>query len=52
MADENKTCDHHVCSCAVNGDSDYCSPYCKTASDVVDAEVACNCGHPGCAAEL
>jgi hypothetical protein len=51
MAEENReTCEHSICSCARPEDSSYCSPYCETAGDSV--ELACNCGHPGCAAEL
>jgi len=50
MADERNTCDHPGCNCAATGDSDYCSPYCQTAGDSV--ELACNCGHEGCAASL
>jgi hypothetical protein len=49
MADETQTCDHSICTCAVT-DDDYCSPYCEAAGDSV--ELACNCGHPGCAAEV
>jgi len=50
MADERKTCDHKLCSCAVTDDSDYCSPYCEAASKVT--ELACNCGHAGCATNI
>lgn len=51
MADENtKTCEHSICSCTSSDDSDYCSPYCQAAGD--STELACNCGHTGCAAEL
>ncbi|HKS43130.1 MAG TPA: hypothetical protein VJX74_21125 [Blastocatellia bacterium] len=51
MADENaKTCDHEICNCTASDDSDYCSPYCQAASGTT--ELACNCKHPGCAAEL
>jgi hypothetical protein len=31
-------------------DSKYCSTYCHDARDTL--ELACNCGHPGCAGEL
>lgn len=50
MADEPKTCEHPLCSCAATEDSDYCSPYCETAGDVT--ELACNCGHTGCATNI
>lgn len=50
MANHGKTCKHSLCSCAVLDDSDYCSPYCETAGDAV--ELACNCGHTGCAANI
>lgn len=50
MADESKTCDHKLCSCAVTDDSDYCSSYCEAAKDVT--ELACNCGHTGCATNI
>jgi hypothetical protein len=49
MADTNK-CAHPACNCAAAGDSKYCSQYCNDASDTT--ELACNCGHPGCAEEL
>ena len=49
MADEKETCKHSPCSCAVAVD-DYCSAYCEGAGDSV--ELACNCGHSGCATEL
>ncbi|HVG19155.1 MAG TPA: hypothetical protein VNI02_08880 [Blastocatellia bacterium] len=52
MADDDReTCDHSICNCTVtDDDSDYCSAYCETAGD--STELACNCGHPGCAAAL
>ncbi|MGA9768858.1 MAG: hypothetical protein WBV94_07455 [Blastocatellia bacterium] len=51
MADETKTCEHSICNCAATDDSsDYCSPYCQAAGDSM--ELACNCGHPGCASAL
>ena len=51
MADKDKkTCDHKICTCAVTDDSDYCSPSCEAAGDAV--ELACKCGHSGCAGEL
>ena len=50
MADESKTCKHSLCSCAARDDSDYCSPYCAAAGDAV--ELACNCGHTGCATNI
>jgi hypothetical protein len=51
MADtDREKCEHSICSCLQDEGSDYCSPYCETAGGSV--ELACNCGHPGCAAEL
>ncbi len=43
-------CAHPACNCAAPKDSKYCSQYCNDASDTT--ELACNCGHPGCAEEL
>jgi hypothetical protein len=51
MADDDREkCEHSICSCTVAGDDDYCSPYCEAAGDAL--ELACNCGHPGCATAL
>ncbi len=51
MADDDREkCEHVICTCMADEDSDYCSAYCESAGDSV--ELACNCGHPGCAAEL
>jgi hypothetical protein len=51
MADtDRETCEHTICTCPRAEDSSYCSAYCETAGDNV--ELACNCGHPGCATEL
>jgi hypothetical protein len=49
MADDDREkCEHPICSCIVtDDDSDFCSPSCEAAGDTV--ELACNCGHPGCA---
>src|SRR5712691_2835458 len=49
MAKERK-CGHPACNCtALNGDK-YCSPYCHDAGKLT--ELACNCGHEGCAEEM
>lgn len=50
MADTSKICEHGICSCAATDDSDYCSAYCETAGDMT--ELACNCGHAGCASSV
>jgi hypothetical protein len=47
MADQKK-CAHPACSCMT--DKKYCSTYCEERKDV--AEIACECGHAGCAAEI
>ena len=53
MADKDaKKCEHNICSCATTDDSDYCGTYCETAGNSKVLELACNCGHPGCATEL
>jgi hypothetical protein len=51
MADRDReTCEHSICNCPQPDDGSYCSPYCETAGDSV--ELACDCGHTGCSAEL
>jgi hypothetical protein len=54
MADkkDEQVCNHEECTCKVRDDSDYCSPYCEAASKSNVIGVACECGHPDCAAEL
>jgi hypothetical protein len=48
MADDNdNTCKHPACNCPKSEDGDYCSAYCENAEDTT--EIACDCGHPGCA---
>jgi hypothetical protein len=49
MADENNKCAHEGCACAVRDDEEYCSPQCEAAAEQDVTEIACNCGHPGCA---
>lgn len=49
MADTEK-CGHPACNCAVGEDGKYCSEYCHDAGDLL--ELACGCGHPGCADEM
>ena len=49
MADVKK-CDHPACNCTAPKDEKYCSAYCHDAGDKI--ELACNCGHPGCADEM
>jgi hypothetical protein len=48
MADDNK-CDHESCVCVVGNDEDYCSPQCEAADAEDITDIACDCGHPGCA---
>ncbi|HYP26201.1 MAG TPA: hypothetical protein VE262_05750 [Blastocatellia bacterium] len=47
---DDTQCAHEICTCSKADDSAYCSVYCETAGDTV--ELACDCGHPGCATEL
>jgi metallothionein len=47
MADKKK-CAHPACSCMT--DQKYCSPYCESHKDT--AEIACECGHPGCRGDV
>ena len=49
MADQGK-CAHPACNCRAPEGEKYCSTYCHDAGDTV--ELACNCGHPGCAEEM
>jgi hypothetical protein len=47
MSDAKKnTCAHELCRCPAS-EGRYCSTYCATAKGT--AEIACGCGHPGCA---
>ena len=53
MGDEEETdqdvhiCQHDSCNCLIrDSDDEYCSPYCKGASDTTG--IACECGHPEC----
>jgi len=53
MADEDDgRCEHEGCGCAVTGDNDYCSDHCRDAADQDMVEIACDCGHDGCAMSL
>lgn len=49
MADTQK-CAHPACNCTVTGSEKYCSPYCHDAKETT--ELACSCGHPGCADKM
>jgi len=49
MANTQK-CAHPACNCTVANGSKYCSEYCHDAAGTT--ELACNCGHAGCAEEL
>ena len=46
----SEKCAHPACNCPAPQDEKYCSPYCHDAGDLI--ELACNCGHPGCAEEM
>lgn len=45
----SKKCKHPACTCIVTDGKDYCSNSCEDAGDTT--ELACQCGHPGCAGE-
>ena len=47
MADDG-ICAHEGCGCPAGGDNKYCSDHCRDAADQDLAEIACDCGHPGC----
>ena len=47
MADKKK-CAHPACTCMT--DEKYCSTYCESHKDT--AEIACECGHPGCRGDI
>jgi hypothetical protein len=46
---DNKKCAHVPCSCAAK--DKYCSQACEDAGSR-ETEIACQCGHPGCAAQV
>jgi len=48
---EEKLCAHIPCRCVVGRGERYCSQACKDAGSS-DVEIACECGHESCAAEL
>ena len=45
--EQKKKCKHPACSCTAETGGEYCSQYCKDAGKTM--EIACNCGHAGCA---
>ena len=49
MPETRRRCAHEACSCLAPEDGKFCSQYCSDAADTT--EIACNCGHPGCAVE-
>jgi hypothetical protein len=49
---ENEKCAHANCTCRATGDSDYCSPHCQAAGEGDVTEIACDCGHAGCGAQV
>ena len=53
MAKISEKCAHDSCVCLVpeNGKfGAYCSAHCQDAKDL--SELRCECGHPGCAANM
>jgi hypothetical protein len=46
---DNKKCAHVPCSCAAK--DKYCSQACEDAGSR-ETEIACQRGHPGCAAQV
>lgn len=47
---EQKKCEHPACNCMAPRGEKYCSVYCHDAGGTL--ELACNCGHAGCAEEM
>jgi hypothetical protein len=43
-------CEHPACSCPAPEGEKNCSPYCHDAGKLT--ELACNCGHRGCAEKM
>ena len=50
MADEAKKCAHMGCQCMAAPDSKYCGVFCADADGTTTLQ--CDCGHPGCAAQV
>ena len=53
MAKTAEKCAHESCVCLVPEDGKfgaYCSAHCQDAKDL--SELRCECGHPGCAANI
>lgn len=46
----SEKCAHPACNCTAAPDSKYCGAYCEDAKDIT--ELACDCGHPGCAEKM
>jgi hypothetical protein len=46
---KNNKCAHPACGCLPEAGNDYCSQTCKEAADLT--EIACQCGHSGCAVQ-
>jgi len=46
---DNK-CEHPACNCPAPKGEKYCSTYCHDAGNLT--ELACNCGHRGCAEQM
>ena len=43
-------CAHPPCNCPAPQGEKYCSTYCQDAGSLT--ELACNCGHRGCAEQM
>ncbi len=46
---EPKKCAHPTCTCMAPKGETYCSTFCADSKGVTT--LACDCGHPGCAAK-
>jgi hypothetical protein len=42
-------CAHEQCKCQVSSTEEFCSDYCKDATEIEEVELQCACGHPACA---
>ena len=49
MTDDDNTCGHDICTCAVAEDQEYCSDHCEDADEQDIVEIRCDCGHSTCA---
>lgn len=42
-------CEHSQCTCQVGAGEQFCSDYCRSASEALVDAPLCECGHPECA---